>query len=264
MLLKDKVVIISGIGPGLGVKLAVEAAREGARGLVLAARSADKLERAAAQVEALGTACKVLKQVTDITDAAHCARLASATAEAFGRIDALINSAYNPGNVMKAIDESELDDWRPVMETNLFGTMALTQAVVPQMKRQKHGAIVMINSMVTRKPLAGQSGYAISKGALGVAAKYLALELGAHGIRVNTVSMGWMWGAPVQSYMEHVAQTQHVTVQQQRAAVEAGLPLGTIPTDDDCAKAALFMASDYATAVTGAWLDANGGEFMAP
>jgi NAD(P)-dependent dehydrogenase (short-subunit alcohol dehydrogenase family) len=264
MLLKDKIIVVSGVGPGLGVKLALEAAREGARGVVLAARSADKLDHAEAQVNALGTGCKVLKQPTDITDAAQCERLATAATEAFGRIDALLNSAYNPGNVMKTIAETNLDDWRPVMDTNLFGTMTLTNAVVPQMKRQKRGAIVMINSMVTRKPLIGQAGYAISKGSLGVAAKYLALELGAHGIRVNTVSMGWMWGAPVQGYMEYVAQTQNVPVEQQKAAVATNIPLGAIPTDDDCAKAALFMASDYAAAVTGAWLDANGGEFMAP
>lgn len=263
MLLKDKVIIVSGIGPGLGTKLAVEAAREGARGVVLAARSVDKLDQAEAQVLALGTPCRVLKQATDITDAEQCARLAAAAADAFGRIDGLVNSAYNPGNVMKTIAETQLDDWRPVMETNLFGTMTLTQAVVPQMKRQKQGSIVMINSMVTRKPLMGQAGYAISKGSLGVAAKYLALELGAHGIRVNTVSMGWMWGAPVQGYMEYVARTQDVPVDQQKAAVAAAIPLGAIPTDDDCAKAALFMVSDYAAAVTGAWLDANGGEFMA-
>ncbi len=262
MLLKDKTLIVSGIGPGLGVKLAIEAARNGARGLALAARSADKLDQAEAQIKALGTDCQVLKLLTDITDAAQCTRLAQRTVEAFGRVDGLVNSAYNPGNVMKPIGETDLDDWRPVLETNLMGTMTLTNAVVPHMKQQKSGAIVMINSMVTRKPLIGQAGYAISKGALGVAAKYLAQELGPHGIRVNTVSMGWMWGAPVQGFMEHVAQTRNVPVEQQVAAVTANIPLGRIPGDDECAKAALFMVSDYASAVTGAWLDANGGEYM--
>ena len=168
----------------------------------------------------MGTSCEVIKVSTDITDASHCARLAERTVQAFGRIDALVNSAYNPGNVMNSIGETNLDEWRPVLETNLMGTMnMLTNAVVPQMKEQKGGAIVMISSMVTRKPLMGQAGYAISKGALGVAAKYLAQELGPHGIRVNTVSMGWMWGTPVQGYMEHVAQTQKIPVEQQRAAV---------------------------------------------
>jgi NAD(P)-dependent dehydrogenase (short-subunit alcohol dehydrogenase family) len=262
MLLKDKVVIVSGVGPGLGIKLALEAALAGARGVSLAARSAEKLEQAEAQVLALGTPCEVIRVPTDITDTNQCARLVECTVRAFGRIDALVNSAYNPGNVMKPIAETDLNEWRPVLETNLLGTMTLTNAVAPQMKQQKCGAIVMISSMVTRKPLMGQAGYAISKGALGVAAKYLAQELGPHGIRVNTVSMGWMWGTPVQEYMEYVAKTQKVTIEQQKAAVAANIPLGRMPTDEECAKAALFMVSDYAAAVTGAWLDANGGEFM--
>jgi NAD(P)-dependent dehydrogenase (short-subunit alcohol dehydrogenase family) len=200
---------------------------------------------------------------TDITNAEQCAALAAQASEHFGRIDALINSAYNPGNVMRTIEESQLDDWRPVMETNLMGTMTLTRAVVPQMKRQGGGSIVMINSLVTRKPLTGQAGYAVSKGALAVAAKYLAHELGQHNIRVNTVAMGWMWGTPVEGYMRHVEATQQVPVEDQKAAVAANIALRRIPTDDDCARAALFMASDYAAAVTGAWLDANGGEMTA-
>ncbi len=264
MLLANKIIIVSGIGPGLGTKLAIEAARAGAAGIVLAARSREKLELAAQQVKAVNPQCRTLQVPTDITDAAQCAALAAQSVETFGRIDALINSAYNPGDVMKSVEETNLDDWRPVMETNLMGTMTLTKAVVPQMKAQRSGAIVMVNSLVTRKPLLGQAGYAISKGALGVAAKYLAAELGQYGIRVNTIAIGWMWGAPVEGYMNYIRDTQNVSVDEQKAAVAANIPLGHIPTDDDCAKAALFLASDYAAAVTGAWLDANGGELTAP
>lgn len=263
MLLKDKVIIVSGIGPGLGIKLAEEAVRNGAYGVVLAARNADRLKQAREQLAAINPACRTLCVPTDITSATDSAKLASATLTEFGRIDALINSAYNPGNVMKGIADTNLADWAPVMETNLTGTMTLTQAVIPAMKERKSGSIVMISSMVTRKPLMGQAGYAISKGALGVAAKYLAQELGPFGIRVNTVAMGWMWGAPVEGYMKYVESTQGVPVAQQAAAVAANIPLGRIPTDDECARAALFMASDHASAITGAWLDANGGEFMA-
>ena len=186
------------------------------------------------------------------------------TVKAFGRIDGLINSAYNPGDLMEGIESSPPENWREVIETNVFGTMNLSLAAAQQMKTQEQGgAMVMINSMVTRKPLRGQGVYAASKGALGVAAKYLAHELGQYGIRVNTVSMGWMWGTPVENYMKYIAETQNLSVEQQLAAVTANIPLGRMPTDEQCAKAALFMASDYSTAVTGAWLDANGGEFMA-
>ena len=261
MLLHDKVIIISGIGPGLGVKLAVEAAREGARAVVIAARTAAKLDDAEARIRALGVDCEVLKLAADITIPSQCTRLVKQAVARHGRIDALLNSAFVHGG-FEPIAHADLQGWRALFDTNLFGTMNLTQAVVPQMRQQGSGAIAMINTQAVRKPFAGEAGYAASKGALAVAAKYLAQELGPHGIRVNSVHMGWMWGAPVQGYVAHTAAQQQVPQEQIVARIAADIPLGHIPTDDDCAKAALFLVSDYAKAVTGASLDANGGAFM--
>src|SRR5690606_36004794 len=87
MILKNKVLIISGIGPGLGVKLAVEAAREGASALAIAARTAAKLDDAEARIGEINPDCKVIKVPTDIGDAEHCQALVAATVKAFGRID---------------------------------------------------------------------------------------------------------------------------------------------------------------------------------
>ena len=262
MLLRDKILIISGIGPGLGIKLAVEAAREGAAGVVLAARSAEKLDAAELRIRDEGNNVAILKVPTDITQRDQCRNLVTKTIERFGRIDSLVNSAYNPGNVMGTLESNGTEGWQPIFETNVFGTMNLALEAAEPMRAQKSGSMVMINSLVTRKPLIGQAGYAVSKGALGVAVKYLAKELGPHGIRVNTVSMGWMWGTPVEAYMRAVEAEHNIALEDQIAQVAANIPLGKIPTDDDCAKAALFLVSDYANAVTGAWLDANGGEFM--
>lgn len=262
MLLKNKIVIISGIGPGLGVKLAVEAAREGAAGVAVAARSADKLDDAEQRIRAVNPDCKILKQVTDITDRAQCDALVAATIKQFGRIDALVNSAFVHG-AMDYVSSADLDSWSLPLQTNLIGTLKLTQAVLPQMKQQKSGAIVMINTMAARQvPPLGEAGYAASKAALANSAKYLAKEVGPDGIRVNSVHMGWMWGAPVIGYMEWQASEHKVPLETLKAQVAATIPLGRIPTDDECARAALFLVSDYASAVTGAALDANGGAYM--
>jgi NAD(P)-dependent dehydrogenase (short-subunit alcohol dehydrogenase family) len=261
MLLKDKVIVVSGIGPGLGVKLATAAAREGARGLVIAARTAAKLDDAEQRIRALGADCQLLKLVTDITDRAQCARLVDEAVQRFGRIDAVLNSAFAHGG-FEPVAEADLASWRTLLETNLFGTMNLTQEAAAVMKKQRAGAIAMINTQAVRKPFAGEAGYACSKGALAVAVKYLAQELGPHGIRVNSVHMGWMWGAPVQGYVRHLAAEQGVAEDDIVRRIAADIPLGHIPTDDDCANAALYLVSDYAKAVTGASLDANGGAFM--
>jgi NAD(P)-dependent dehydrogenase (short-subunit alcohol dehydrogenase family) len=262
MLLKNKVVMVSGIGPGLGIKLAVEAAREGASALAIGARTAAKLEEAEQRIAALGVSCKVFKHVTDITDRSQCESFVNGAVERFGRLDALVNSAFVHGD-MDYASTAKLDDWKGPMDTNLFGTLKLTQSAIPQMTRQGGGAVVMINTMAVRQvPPLGEAGYAASKGALAVAAKYLAKELGPSKIRVNTIHMGWMWGAPVQGYVQWQAQQLGIPEQQLIDQIAAGIPLGRIPTDDECARAALFLVSDYASAMTGASLDANGGAFM--
>src|SRR5207245_4631919 len=139
--------------------------------------------------------------------------------------------------------------WRSVFDTNLFGTMTLTQEVVPQMKKQGSGAIVMINTQATRKPFPGEGGYAASKGALAVAVKYLAKELGPHGIRANSVYMGWMWGAPVQGYIQQMAAEHNLPEEQLVAPIAANIALGRLQTDEDCGKAGGLLVAECANAI---------------
>ncbi len=261
MLLKDKIVIVSGIGPGLGQELSKLAAKEGAAAVVLAARTQAKLDTAEREILELGLGTKVLKVPTDIANVEQCQALAQQTVDAFGRIDVLFNSAYDPGS-FEPIEQANFEGWRRAMEVNFFGTMQLTQACVPAMKAAGGGAIVMIATMVEHKPMATQAGYGASKSALRSATKHLALELGKYKIRVNSCHMGWMWGPSVEGYFAWQAQQTGKPQEELLAQVTRNIPLGVIPDDADCAKAALFLASDYASVVTGAALDVNGGEFM--
>lgn len=264
MLLKDKVIIVSGIGPGLGIKLATEAARAGARAVVCAARTPEKLDAAEAAIRALGAPaadCVVVKVPTDITDVAQCAYLVDETVRHFGRIDALFNSAFEHG-AFAPVSEGDVAAWLKIFNTNVIGTLQLTQQAIRQMKAHGGGAVVMINTMATRKPYAGEGGYAASKAAQHAAVKYLAQEVGRHGIRINSIFMGWMWGVPVQQGIRMMAKMQKTNEETVLKGIVANIPLGRIPTDEECARGALMLASDYASAITGACLDANGGEFL--
>jgi len=261
MLLKDKVVIVSGIGPGLGQELSTLAAKEGASAVVLAARTAQKLDEAEQEIMDLGLGTAVLKVPTDISDQVQCQALAAATMREFGRIDVLFNSAYDPGS-FEPVELASMDGWRRSMDVNLFGTMYLTQACVVPMKDNGGGSIVMIATMVEHKPLAMQGGYGASKSALRCATKHLALELGQYNIRVNSCHMGWMWGPSVAGYFAWQAQETGKSQEELIADVTRNIPLGVIPDDGECAKAAVFFASDYSSVVTGAALDVNGGEYM--
>lgn len=261
MLLNDKVVIVSGIGPGLGVKLAVQAAQEGARGIVIGARSEAHLADAEQRIRAIGATGQVLSVPTDIRDAKHCERLAAAAAEKFGRIDGLVNSAASHGPMLPIADD-DLSSWRADYETNVIGSVQLTKAVARRMKEKGGGAVVMINTMATMKPFMGEAGYAASKAALLVASKYLALEFGPHNIRINSIRMGWMWGVPVQSYVSHMAREKGVPENDLTRGITANIPLNRIVTDEECARAALFLVSDYSSGMTGSVLDSNGGEAL--
>lgn len=257
MLLKDKVVIVSGIGPGLGQELAYGAAREGAK-ITIAARSSELLNKLQDEI---GEKSDIIAIPCDITDKKDCENLVNKTVKKYGKLDGLINSAYRAGDFKEFVD-SDFEDWHETMNTNFFGTMNLTMAAVKEMEPNKQGAIVMINSLITKKPLPTQGGYAASKGALSTATKILAKELGPKGIRVNSVYMGWMWGPPVEMYVNFTADSMGVEASEVIDGVTKDIPLGIIPDDSDCANAALFLISDLAKVITGANLDVNGGEFM--
>jgi NAD(P)-dependent dehydrogenase (short-subunit alcohol dehydrogenase family) len=259
MLLENKVAIVSGVGPGMGRDIALSFAREGAN-LALGARSADYVESVAKEVRALGR--RALALPTDITSLADCARLAAAAEEELGGVDVLVNNAYHPGSY-ELFETADLERWRAPLEVNLLGSLRLTQEVVPHMKRAGRGSIVMINSMIVRDVLPTMASYAASKGALLAAAQGLARELGPHGIRVNSVLPGYIWGATLEGYFKLQADARKISPDAVYAEVASKIALGAIPTPEEIAGAVLFFASDLSRVVTGQSLDVNGGQVMA-
>lgn len=259
MLLKDKVVIVTGVGPGMGRKLAVIGAAEGAK-IAVAARSSDFVHEVADEITAAGG--QAIAVPTDVADAAQCKRLAAATVEAFGRVDGLINSAYIFGGG-RPLDPYGLDQWSANMEVTFYGAMRMIEAVSPVMKRQRDGAIVNVSTRSVVQPIAGEGAYVAAKAALHGATRQLAAELGPFNIRVNAPRMGWLWGAPVQGHLHHMAKARGVPEQEIIDGIAATIPLGVIPPDEECAKSVLFFVSDYSRMVTGTSLDINGGQYMA-
>ena len=258
MILQNKVVIVTGLGPGLGQELAQAFVREGAK-VAMCCRSEDYLSEQEQKLADQGA--EVLAMPADVTDKIQCERLVAATLERFGQIDALVNSAYNPGQ-FRAFEDADLNDWRAPFEVNVLGSMMMTQAALEPLKAADDAAIVNVNSMIQRKPLTGQAAYAASKGALSAATKALAVELGPYGIRVNSVMMGWMWGPPTEFGLNMMAEAQGKSLEDAKASVIENIPLGFIPEDADCANAVAFLCSPLSRVISGASLDVNGGEFM--
>lgn len=258
MLLKDRVGIVSGIGPGLGKHIALGLAREGAD-LALGARTEENLREVAGEVEALGR--RVIWQPTDITNEDHCRALVAAANGAFGRIDVLVNNAFLPPS-MKRVEHDTVEHWRESFEVNVLGSLHMTRAVIPQMKEQGSGSIVFINTMSIRTAEVKSAAYASNKSALLTLARVLARELGEDGIRVNTVLPGHVWGASLQWWFEHLAKKQGTTPQEVYDSVAGEAALRRIPTSAEVADAVLFFASDLSRVVTGQSLDVNAGSWF--
>ena len=120
----------------------------------------------------------------------------------------------------------------------------------------------MINTMAAKlTAMIAEAAYSASKAALWSATRSLATEVGKYQIRVNGIHMGFMWGYPVQNYMRTHPE-DFAGEEEGYAQVAALHPMKRIVTDDECARAALFLASDYSSAITGASIDCNGGMFM--
>ena len=256
MILEGRVCVVSGVGPGLGRQVALEAARQGAD-LVLAARRREVLEAVAAEVGEIGRRALVVP--TDVTDRGQCEALAMATLTEYGRVDALVNNAYKE-DVFQPFDQVDLDQWRRLTEVSLFGNLQVTQAFVGPLKEGGGGAVVFVNSMVTKKPSMNQGGYATAKGGLLVAARVLASELGAYNIRVNSVLPGWMWGPNVELYVKLMADQRGVDRQDIVDEITAPMALPAIPTDAEVAGTVVFLASPLAAGMTGQEVNVNGGE----
>ena len=208
MLLEGKVVVVSGVGPGLGREIAAAAARDGAS-VMMGARTEANLSAAADEIDPSGKT--VGYEVTDITDADQAKRLADAAVEKFGKLDALVNCAALD-TVFGGVQEADFDEWRKVFDTNVIGSLQVTRAAIPHLKANGGGSIVFIGSQGMFWPPKGffQTAYQSSKAGLLSAVYHLANELGADKIRVNTVVPTWMWGPPVEGYVNSTAQAQGV------------------------------------------------------
>lgn len=254
-LLAGKVVLVSGIGPGLGRSIAVRSAAAGAD-VVLAARTKSTLDDVAHEVQALGA--RAVPVVTDIDDGESVENLANTARAEFGGIDALMNNAFAMPP-MKDLADMSMRRLRSGFETNVLSTLGITRSLIPALA-ERAGSIVMINSMVVRhsEPLYG--GYKMTKAALLSMAQSLATELGPRGVRVNSVAPGYIWSDGLAEYFAALAEQRGVPPQQIYDEHAANTDLNKLPDPDSIADTAVFLASELARSVTGQCLDVNAGE----
>jgi NAD(P)-dependent dehydrogenase (short-subunit alcohol dehydrogenase family) len=244
--LNDKVAFVTGAGRGLGRAGALALARAGAH-LVLISRTRSQLDETAAAAEALGR--KAIVAVADIRDSGQIEAAVRTAVETLGRIDVLFNNAGT--NVRKPVVEMTEEDWHTIIDTNVKGIFLVARAVARQMITQKSGCIINMSSMSSVSPERDKVVYASSKGAVMQFTKGLALELAAHGIRVNAIAPGYMMTPLVKGYLEADAERYMRILQR--------IALGRIGQPEEIGGALVFLASDAARYITGATITIDGG-----
>jgi NAD(P)-dependent dehydrogenase (short-subunit alcohol dehydrogenase family) len=259
MLLEGRVVVVAGVGPGTGRAAAVRAAEEGAS-VVLAARTTTRLQEVAAAITSAGGRATCVP--TDLSDPAQCEQLAGVAVDTFGRVDAVIHTAFaRPAT--GPIRERAAAEWHDALDGNVLAAMHLARAFAPSLSDGRPGSLVLVSSISAREPYRESGIYATMKAAQLTLTKVLAQDLGRDGVRVNCIVPGYIDGPGLGAFFEVLAEQRGTTAAEARADEEAGTVLGRFVTPDEVANAALMLASDLASGITGQSLDVNGGQWFA-
>lgn len=243
--IRGKVAIVTGSSGGLGAAIADRIAAEGCR-TVLFARSADKLERVAAQLrERHGT--EVLAVAGDMTQAADVQRMVDRTCEAFGLPQVLVlNSGRPPLKMRNVLDETDDERWRQAHETQLWAPLLVLRRVVPLMQQQRWGRVVAVTSATVKQPMPHHGLSTVYRAGVTGLMRHLANEVAADGVTVNCVLPA------------SIATDALVTSYDPQERIKR-VPLGRLGRPDELAAAVAFFASEPSGFITGASLQVDGG-----
>jgi 3-oxoacyl-[acyl-carrier protein] reductase len=243
--LKDRVALVTGASQGIGRAVALALSCAGAR-VVIAARSAEKLQKLAEEIGAQGEAFAVQMDVGDAQAVKAGFRQAI---ERFGRLDILVNNAAITRDGLAV--RMKVEDWEAVLRIDLTGAHFCIQQALAVMLRQRSGRIINLTSVVAQSGNAGQSNYIAAKAGLIGLTRAIATEVASRNITVNAVAPGFIVSPMTDPLPDKV-----------KEELVARIPLGRMGRDAEVAAAVVFLASDEAGYVTGHVLDVNGGMRM--
>ena len=245
-LLQDKVAVITGAGAGIGKAIALAFAREGCD-IAVCDVMEETAQKTVSEIEALGR--KSAAYIVDVTDSEAVKETMDKIIDNFHQINILVNNAgiTRDGLLVRMSDA----DWQAVLNVNLNGTFIFSRAASRYMMKQRSGSIVSIASIIGLIGNAGQANYSASKAGVIGLTKSLAKELASRGVRANAIAPGFIKTAMTDKLSES-----------QVEAMLSNIPMKSLGEPEDVAKAALFLASNLSTYITGQVLTVDGGMVM--
>lgn len=246
MSLNGKIALVTGAAQGIGREIALALANDGAD-VAICDVNLEAAQKTASEIEAKGR--KSLAVKANVAASADVTAMIDQIVEKFGRIDILVNNAgiTRDGLILRMKDE----DWDLVLSINLKGAFLCTKAALKHMSKQRSGTIINIASIVGAMGNAGQANYVASKAGLIGLTKTIAREYANRGITANAVAPGFIETAMTQALAENV-----------RQELAKQIPMGKLGTPEDVANAVRFLASPWASYISGQVIHVNGGMYM--
>ncbi len=255
--LKEKKAFVTGASRGLGYATARRLALEGAQ-VAINSRDPGSVQ-SAAKALAAESGQIVFGLPGDLLDAAVPEKLVAQAAEALGGLDILVTNAGGPPpGSFESFDEQT---WARAIDLSFMSHVRLIRAALPHLRRSKAASVLTVTSYSVKQPIP----YLVLSNSIRSATvgltKTLALELGAEGIRFNSILPGWTETERVYELMSQRAETNHTSVEDEIAKQMANSPLGRMASPDEFANAAAFLVSPAAAYITGVMLTVDGGMY---
>ena len=244
-MLDGKIVLVTGATRGIGKAIALTLGGAGATviGTATSEVGAENISKMLVDNKILGRGF-----VLDVTDNNQISSLGESIKNDFGSVDILVNNAgITRDNILIRMKE---DEWEDIINTNLSSIYKMSKSALRGMIKKRSGRIISITSVVGATGNAGQSNYAAAKAGIIGFTKSLAREVGVRGITVNAIAPGFIQTDMTDSLPDD-----------QKEALASQIPMGRLGTPDEIAQAALFLASDGGSYITGQTLHVNGGMY---
>jgi NAD(P)-dependent dehydrogenase (short-subunit alcohol dehydrogenase family) len=253
-----RVAVVTGANRGIGRAIALGYGDAG-YAVAVTARDADSCGETIAEIEARGGTALAL--ACDVTDEGSVAAMAKEVRERLGMAHTVVANAGIAGPTAP-LHEIDLAAWRECLATDLDGVFLTFRAFIPEMLGAGTGSLIAISSMTGKRPLYGRTPYAAAKLAVIGLIRTLAVELGPHGIRANTVCPGAVDGPRIAQVVANQAAARGITEAEALAAFTSASPLGRLVDAAEIAAACTFLSSDAAASITGEDLNVNAGVAM--
>lgn len=254
--LKDRVALVTAASAGLGLAVARELAREGAK-VAICGRSPDRLQAAVEQLRQINETAVGFR--VDVSKPEQVEKLVADTVDHFGGLDILVTNAGGPPS--GTFDQLDLAAYQKAMELTLMSAVRLIHEALPHLRQSDAASILTITSSTVKQPMPALLLSNVFRPAVAGLTKTLSQELGPENIRVNSILPGSTMTDRITELLNYRSEQNGTTIEEEQAKMAARIPLGRLGEPEEFGRVGAFLVSPAASYITGAMIPVDGGSY---